>query len=160
LRVGGRLGTAFIDGIGTGPLSGSRSAQRGAIFLGDEGKTFGKLQGQGATFGRATSNDYRATFFAEYPDLKGQVVVHHGVEQQVLTRYPGVVSEAEMHSLENLRGIPKEMNSQMHLSEIRREWNQFYRANPTATQAQLLAKATEIDARYGTRFNPPIEPGN
>ena len=109
-----------------------------------------------ATFGSASSSNYRATFFGAYPDLEGRVVVHHAVEQQVLTRYPGVVTEEQMHSLENLRGIPKEVNSDLHLSLIRREWNQFYRQNPNATQEQLLQKATEIDRKYGSQFNPPL----
>ena len=108
-----------------------------------------------ARFGNAASNDYRGTFFAANPELEGQVVVHHAVEQQVLTRYPGVVSDAEMHSVENLRGIPKEVNSDVHLSQIRREWNQFYRQNANPTQQQLLDKATEIDTKYGSQFNPP-----
>lgn len=60
-----------------------------------------------------------------------------------------------MHSLENLRGIPKEVNSDLHLSQIRREWNQFYRQNANPTQQQLLNKATEIDTKYGSQFNPP-----
>ena len=109
-----------------------------------------------ATFGSSTSNDYKATFFEENPELKGDVVVHHAVEQQVLNRYPGVVSESEMHSIENLRGIPKEVNSEVHLSEIRKEWNQFYRENQMPTQQQLLEKATEIDMKYGSKFNPPV----
>lgn len=77
--------------------------------------------------------------------------------RQVLRRYPGVVSESEMHSLENLRGIPKELNSDIHLSKIRMEWNRFYRMNPSPTALQLLIKATEIDSLYGSQFNPPIE---
>jgi len=109
-----------------------------------------------ATFGSSTSNDYKATFFEENPELKGDVVVPHAVEQQVLNRYPGVVSESEMHSIENLRGIPKEVNSEVHLSEIRKEWNQFYRENQMPTQQQLLEKATEIDMKYGSKFNPPV----
>jgi hypothetical protein len=85
--------------------------------------------------------------------------VHHAVEQQALKQYPGVVTDAEIHSLENLRGIPRRLNSELHLSKIRREWNRFYEENPTATRQQLLQKATEIDARYGSQFNPPIKPG-
>jgi len=115
--------------------------------------------GSGAKLGSATSSDYRGTFFAENPELKGQVVVHHAVEQQVLTRYPGVLSEAELHSLENLRGIPKEINSDLHLKQIRREWNQFYRETANPTQEELLRKATEIDAKFGTQFRPPVEGG-
>lgn len=74
----------------------------------------------------------------------------------MLIRYPGVVTEEQIHSLENLRGIPNEVNSDLHLSQIRREWNQFYRQTPNATQEQLLQKATEIDAKYGSQFNPPL----
>jgi len=61
-----------------------------------------------------------------------------------------------MHSLENLRGIPKEINSEIHLSKIRKEWNKFYRQNPNPTKQQLLDKATEIDDMFGTEFNPPV----
>jgi hypothetical protein len=115
---------------------------------------------RGATFGGTASTDYRATFFAEHPELEGQVRVHHAVEQQVLTRFPGVVSEAEMHSLENLRGIPNAINGRLHLSQIRIEWNNFYRpfelSGTAPTQAQLLQKATEIDTKYGYLFTPPV----
>lgn len=108
----------------------------------------------GASFGNSTSTNYRATFFSTYPELEGQVVVHHAVEQQVLTRYPGVVNLSEMHSLENLRGIPNAVNNDIHLSQIRRAWNQFYRTTPSPTKEQLLDKATEIDNMFGTQFLP------
>ena len=128
----------------------------GSVPVGGRGmlESVADIPSTGARFGNALSNDYRATFFGAYPDLQGQVIVHHAVEQQVLTRYPGVVTEAEIHSLENLRGIPKELNSDLHLSQIRREWNQFYRQNPNPTQDQLLQKATEIDRKLGSQFNP------
>jgi hypothetical protein len=113
----------------------------------------------GATFGSANSNRHRETFFGANSDLQGQVFVHHAVERQALKKYPGVATDAEMHSLENLRGIPRHLNSDLHLSQLRREWNRFYDENPTATRQQLLQKATEIDARYGSQFNPPIKPG-
>ena len=73
-----------------------------------------------------------------------------------MTRYPGVITEAELHSLQNLRGIPKSINSDVHLSKIRKEWNDFYRTHPTATKEQLLEKATEIDLKFGTQFTPPV----
>jgi hypothetical protein len=105
------------------------------------------------------SKYYRTTFFKPNPDLRGRVFVHHAVEQWALKKYPGVVTQAEMHSLENLRGIPRHLNFDLHLRQIRREWNRFYEENPTATRQQLLQKATEIDAKYGSLFNPPIKPG-
>jgi hypothetical protein len=110
----------------------------------------------GARFGTATSNNYRATFFEANPALEGEVIVHHGVEQQALTRFPGTVTEAEIHSLENLRGIPKSINSDVHLSRIRKSWNEFYRTNPAPTPQQLLDHATTIDALFGHLFNPPV----
>lgn len=112
----------------------------------------------GAKFGNAKSKDYRKTFLDANTDIDpDDVFVHHAVEQQAQRRYPGVVSDAEMHSLENLRGIPSDLNSDVHLSKIRKMWDDFYELHPeTATKEQLLQKATEIDDLYGNLFNPPI----
>ncbi len=62
-----------------------------------------------------------------------------------------------MHSLENLRGISIDDNRKLHLGEIRKEWNRFYDDHKTATQDQLLEKASEIDKKYGSSFVPPVE---
>jgi len=61
-----------------------------------------------------------------------------------------------MHSLENLRGIPNEINSDVHLSQIRRAWNQFYRETPNPSKERLLQKASEIDKLFGSQFKPPV----
>jgi hypothetical protein len=63
-----------------------------------------------------------------------------------------------MHSLENLRGIPNSQNADLHLSQIRMEWNEFYRNNPASgmTKQKLLDKASEIDRRYGSSFTPSL----
>jgi len=150
LPEGGRLPAEYRQGADLGLMLMLGGAARRAAA---EAEGAGTYQ---ATLGRATSTNYRATFFEANPELEGQVVVHHAVEQQVLERYPGVVTEAEIHSLENLRGVPKDINAEVHLSEIRREWNQFYRENPTVTKEMLLQKATQIDLKYSNRFNPPI----
>jgi hypothetical protein len=67
-----------------------------------------------------------------------------------------IITESELHSLDNLRGIPKGTNSDTHLRAIRKEWNAFYDQHPRATKEQLLDKATEIDDKYGHLFDPPI----
>lgn len=105
-------------------------------------------------FGKSATNDYRATFLKAHPELAGQVVVHHAVERQAVLRYPGVVTDSEINSLENLRGIPNDLNNELHLSQIRRAWNQFYRMNRIATQEQLIKKANEIDDNYEEQFLP------
>jgi hypothetical protein len=110
-----------------------------------------------ATVGNSLNKDYKGTFFKQHPKLKGKVVVHHAVEQQVMKRYPGRFTAGEMHSLQNLRGIPKgQVNNRVHLSDIRKEWNQFYKNHPDATRQQILDHATRVDLKYGSNFNPPI----
>jgi len=112
-----------------------------------------------ATLGNALTNNYRKTFFEFNPELKGEVFVHHGVPQVTLRRYPGEVTEVEIHSIENLGGIPNELNSDLHLKQIAKEWLRFYDENPNATREQLLQKATEIDLKYGGWFKPPVGGG-
>ncbi len=65
-----------------------------------------------------------------------------------------------MHSIENLRGIPKGVKGEVHLSQIRIERNRFYKpfinSGAAPTKAQLLEKATEIDSMLGAKFMPPV----
>jgi len=118
-----------------------------------------RRSGGPATFGRAPRLDYRKTFFEAHPELEGKVVVHHAVEQSVQTRYPGLkLTDAEMQSLENLRGIPKDLNSEFHLRTLRKEWTEWYKANPAPTKQDLLDFATHIDDKYGHLFVPPVRP--
>lgn len=135
----------------------------GAEKLGKAGTKIGTALGKGekARFGwsdRIGRDAYRANFFDAYPELENKVHVHHAVEQQVLKKhYPNLdISWNEMHSLDNLRGIPDEVNGELHLSKIRTEWNKFYRNNPDATKQELLDKATEIDEKFGHQFTPPV----
>ncbi|MDR7313714.1 hypothetical protein J2S40_004772 [Nocardioides luteus] len=119
--------------------------------------------GDPARFGTSTRKDYRATFDEHYPEYhETEKVIHHAVEQSVLRKYPGVVSEEEMHSIDNLRGIPKEVNSDVHLRQIRKHWNRFYkdfaRRGATPTQQDLLDFATKIDQELGDQFIPPEVP--
>lgn len=59
-----------------------------------------------------------------------------------------------------LRGIPNEINSEIHLSAIRKEWNKFYADVDTEeiplTKENFLKKAQEIDSLYGEKFNPKV----
>jgi hypothetical protein len=157
----------FWGGVGT--VYGAASAVKGISGI---SRTLGKtgnvtddflsastfaddISETGANFGTSTTSNYKSTFFKAYPELKGEVFVHHAVEQQALKRYSGLISKSEMHSLENLRGIPIDLNNDIHLSQIRRLWNQFYRTVPNPNQQQLLDKATQIDQMFGKYFKPP-----
>ncbi|WP_018349385.1 polymorphic toxin-type HINT domain-containing protein [Longispora albida] len=108
-----------------------------------------------ATVGSAASHNYKETFFKANPGLRGNVVVHHAIEQQVLRRYPGLFSPAEIHSLQNLRGIPKgTVNNRAHLSEIRKLWNGFYDSHPNPSRKEVLDFATHVDDSLGNFFKP------
>ncbi|SDD25626.1 hypothetical protein [Actinokineospora iranica] len=111
-----------------------------------------------AEFGHARSTNYRKTFFDAHPHLKGQVVVHHAVERQAAQIYPDAgLTDEEIHSLENLRGVPKgEANNLVHLSRLRKAWNAFYDENIIATKQDLLDFATKMDDEHGTQFRPPV----
>lgn len=99
---------------------------------------------------------YRETFFNGYPSSKGRVVVHHSIEWQVLRHWPGLFTPAELNALDNLRGIPKGSNSAMHLHEIRRGWDRFYKrfppGRPAPTRAQVIAHRNNLDWVYGRYF--------
>ncbi|RJQ79987.1 hypothetical protein D5S17_09460 [Pseudonocardiaceae bacterium YIM PH 21723] len=148
-------------GVSTGPSvsasSGSKGGSSPAAAAGTRTAKPAARKHPPATFGWTTDFNYRRTFFTANPETKGQVWVHHAVERQVITNYPGVVAPQEMHSLENLRGIPSgEVNRKVHLSALRRAWNAFYLANPNPTKQQLLDEATRLDDLYGNQFNPAI----
>jgi hypothetical protein len=121
-----------------------------------DGARRGPRGGRAARFGASTTTNYRATFFGAHPGLEGKVVVHHAVERQTLTLFPGKVTPSELHSLENLRGIPKDSNGELHLSQIRKIWNRFYLENRSPSKQQLLDQATKIDDMFGHLFKPPI----
>jgi hypothetical protein len=82
--------------------------------------------------------------------------VHHAVEQQVLKRYPGLFTKPQLDSIGNLRGIPNEINGELHLSFIRRAWNRFYSNYPNATTTDIEHYADVIDRFVGFKFKPPI----
>jgi len=90
-------------------------------------------------------NTYRDTFFKAFPQLRGKVWGRHRVERVVLHKYPGRFTPAELDELWNLRGIPKGVNSKMHLSRVRRAWNMFYERHKHATRADMLRFAEIVD---------------
>lgn len=61
-----------------------------------------------------------------------------------------------MHSLQNLRGIPKGLDNLLHKIVFRFEWDKFYASHPQPTRQQVLDYVTYIDKQYGHLFNPPI----
>jgi hypothetical protein len=113
-----------------------------------------------ARVGKAVRRDYAKTFFEAHPELKGSVHIHHAVPQSVLDWYPEIFDDLEIHSLENLRGIPSEIAGELNQSKLNKEWNAFRRrfpdGGPMPTRAEVLKMATEMDKKYGHLFNPPL----
>lgn len=120
-------------------------------------------RGPRAEFGTSTSTNYRDNFADRYPDAEDTNWVHHAVEQNVLNTYDVDdlgIDPSMMNSPENLRGIPRDINGPVHLSAIRKMWNQFYdhyeRLDRDPTRQELLDYATLIDDAMGDLFDPPI----
>jgi hypothetical protein len=97
--------------------------------------------------------------------LESEIEVHHAVEQRVLDLYPGILSESEIHSLQNLRGFPTDLidsatGKPLHRSTIRIRWDDFYQKYEALGRApakqELLDFATHIDDLYGHLFDPQV----
>lgn len=106
--------------------------------------------------GEQLAKDYAERFYKAHPGTEGNVVVHHSIEQQIERRYPGMFTQEEIHDLASLRGIPNELNNSLHLSNIRRLWNGFYKEFPDATANQVRAFRDMVDEQFGHLFNPPL----
>jgi hypothetical protein len=74
----------------------------------------------------------------------------------VLNEFPDLFTREEINSLDNLRGIPNELNNELHLQDIRDAWDDFYNSNPDPTRRQFFAKRDAIDREFGCQFNPPM----
>jgi hypothetical protein len=85
--------------------------------------------------------------------------VHHAIEQQWFRNFPDVLSPIEMNGIGNLRGIPIGVNNTLHLSDIRKAWNQFGRDYPDPTLEDFERMRDEIDRKYGCQFLPPVGGG-
>jgi len=114
-----------------------------------------------ARIGTSSTNDYLQTWRNAFPNLQGGGFnVHHSIEQQVLNKWPDLFSESELHSIQNLRGISGEINPDIHLSRIRKEWDKFYDNYPPGgtipTRQDVLDYATHIDNLLGNNFSPPV----
>ena len=85
--------------------------------------------------------------------------IHHAVPRAVQdSRYPGLITFEQLHSLENLRGIPNALrhgNVSLH-QHITNQWAAFYQAFPTATLTDVLNFTKQIDDEFGHLFIPPV----
>ncbi len=107
-------------------------------------------------FGWATSNDWRQNFKNYFPNIPevefDNLQVHHAVPRKVEYHY-GLVSPNQVHSVENLRGIP---NSTRAHAIITARWSTWYNNHPNFTLEDALNYAKEIDDEFGHLFVPPI----
>ena len=97
--------------------------------------------------------------------------VHHAIELQVLKRYPGAFTPAELNAASNMRGIPPELagRRQLHNAKIREHWDRHYRTLDAQLAQQgltpgspawrdhvrryLTAARDEADYLYGQFFS-------
>jgi len=70
--------------------------------------------------------------------------VHHGIELQVLDRYPGAYTSKELNAFENMRGIGTEQlrRQQLHQSKVREIWDRHYARMDNEIAAEGLQPGT------------------
>ena len=70
--------------------------------------------------------------------------VHHGIEVQVMKRYPGAFSQAEINAASNMRGIRPELQGkrQLHNRAIRAAWDRHYNKLDALIKKRKLTKGT------------------
>lgn len=117
--------------------------------------------------GNATRVDYRKTFDEAFPDVRTNtpMQVHHAVPQAAMSNYPQLnIGVYQMHSLENLRGIPTDAinpttGTNLHQS-ITNQWGDFYQQHSNAgtlpTMQDIFDFTKQIDDQYGHLFEPVI----
>lgn len=154
-HLGADLAAGFMP-IGLGKISTGlkgTEASAAATAAGD----LSKIKITSPPFGGPFRSDYRKTFFTANPAVPESSWVHHAIEQQILAKYPGLFTKEEINSLLNLRGIPIELNSELHLIALRKEWDKFYFEHPSATRQQIIDFKVTLDQKYGHLFNPEVK---
>ncbi len=95
---------------------------------------------------------------------QSEIEVHHAIEQQVLTKYPGLFTEDEiLFDIRNLRGICGNYAKQdLHRRQVRALWDQYYEKwaakKVTPTRLDVILAARYIDNQFGQLFYPYYNP--
>ena len=112
-------------------------------------------------FGNSTTTNHLDVFDSTFPDLRTDMQIHHAAPRALLSRYPNLsISQNQMHSIENLRGIPNSLkftkpdgqviSLHQHITNL---WNTFYNNNTNVTNiSTIFNEAKKIDDQYGHLF--------
>jgi len=144
-----------------GDEAASLAARGGKELLGEAGEV--ALRRAGAEQYARAGSEFKGLRNA-YADRLGVGPfgqVHHSVELQVLKKYPGVYSPAEVNDFANMRGIPREIVEkkdfrQLHNSKIREVWDRHYAELDDAIQSGGLTPGT---AEYDKMVRFHVENG-
>jgi hypothetical protein len=71
----------------------------------------------------------------------------HAIPVDVLTRYPGVLKEEEIHSGDNLRRLDIS-KADAQIRTLRAEWANFFRDHPKVTAQQIYAQQEKLDKMF------------
>jgi len=105
----------------------------------------------------STNSTYNPNFKNRFSEVANEITaIHHAVPKKVRNVY-GLIDDTQLHSLENLRGIPAADNFHQ---EITNRWAAWYlpydQSNTTPSLQAVLNEVKAIDDLYGHRFVPPI----
>lgn len=104
----------------------------------------------------ADSRNYNPKFKERFPEVADQVSqVHHAIPREIEYNF-NLVSNSDINSLENLRGMPSQAFHSV-ITEHWRVWLKPYKDTGTKPSMDFLReKAKWIDDNFGSQFIPPV----
>jgi hypothetical protein len=81
-------------------------------------------------------------------------VVLHVIPRGVLRRYPGVFTEAQIHSKTNLVLLSVKNLQSPDLKAFRKDWCEFFRKNTTLSKEALSSEDKLVRTKYSNLFQP------
>jgi hypothetical protein len=97
-------------------------------------------------------------FFQAHKDLRQDYVVIHLIPPSVNKRFPGLLTDTELHSLDNLAGIKLGNKDSRLLDAYRAEWVDYLDTCKNPTRASLLLEAGNIIREHSSLFSAMKDP--
>ena len=86
------------------------------------------------------------------PNIASNSVFFRAIPLTVIKRYPGVISEKKLRSLDNFRAISVNSANLNDLTQLRSTWIEFFKTHRIATEADFDNVSKEVDLRYKEKF--------
>lgn len=116
--------------------------------------THGGLKSRFAYKDVAQNSESLKKIIALNPSIASEGVFLRAIPLTVIKRYPGVISEKKLRSLDNFRAISVNSANLNELSKLRSIWVEFFKTHESATEEDFAKVSKEVDSKYQSKFLP------